>query len=958
MNKFYKLLLLSLIVLMNVAASRLSAQCFNVSAYGGGVAPVAGASITTTGCQFAGEYATITSVVAGNTYSSASTVGTDYFTVRSGVANGPVVAMGQTPLVWTANTNGSYYIHCNTNSACGIDYSCRTTYLGCMGAACQNLSSFGSALAPVYGASVTVSTCNYAGDYATVNSVVAGNIYVSSSSIPTDYFTIRSGSSAGPVVATGLSPLTWTAMVSGNHYVHINSSSSCGTVAVCRSNFLANVGNLPPSNDLCSSATPLTVGSVSVGTTLFSTLESPAPPTCVGTSTQPGVWYTVIGTGNRLGASLCASSGWDSKIFVYSGICGSYTCITGNDDNGPLCAGAAASATWCSQVGVPYSILVTGKTAPSAFTIAVTQTVDVTVNSNPAAICPGGTATLSASGATSYSWASNGATTSSIVVVNPSPSFIYTVSGNSPICAFVRTLTVLVSTLPVISVNSGSICAGRVFTMNPTGAVTYTFSNGSNTVSPSVPSNYTVTGSNSIGCASASGAISNVNVYGLPVVSVSSTTICSGASYFIQLNGASAYTIVGAANPVTPSVTTAYTVFGSNLLGCVSLPAISTITVYPVPAISVAAFPGLKICNTATVSLTAFGAATYTWNANSTGSTTALSPSVTTNYFVTGTSANGCGQSFVFQVTVNPIPAVSALGSSTFVCAGSSLTLTASGSGNYTWNPGGILANPLIATPTISTIYSVTASNSFACTKTYTYGVNVNTLTMAVSPNTVMCPGESVVLSASGMSSQLWSTSSAFAQITVSPTLTTMYSVVGIDSKGCSHSGAVTVSVSPNPTVASFVDPPELCAGDNATITLLGASMYSWSNGNSGPNFTLTTVNSGTLNFQVNATSALGCTVSTNIYVVVANCLGVLTHEEEDEEAIVYPNPNSGLFVIELPRRGNTKISLSDVSGRLVYSDDHAEEKINLDMSTLANGVYYLKISYGNTIKTSKVIKH
>jgi hypothetical protein len=75
----------------------------------------------------------------------------------------------------------------------------------------------------------------YAGEYSTFNSAVAGSQYRFNSSNTTDYITIRSGTSAGPVVAFGTQPVTYTAATSGALIVSIHTSSLCGTQSVGRS---------------------------------------------------------------------------------------------------------------------------------------------------------------------------------------------------------------------------------------------------------------------------------------------------------------------------------------------------------------------------------------------------------------------------------------------------------------------------------------------------------------------------------------------------------------------------------------------------------------------------------------------------------------------------------------------------------------------------------------------------
>ena len=84
---------------------------------------------------------------------------------------------------------------------------------------CTNSSAYGSATAPSPGNTASISTCNYPTECSTISSVVSGQEYVCTNSSG-GYVTVRSGSSGGTVVAHGNSPLTWTAVASGNHYVH------------------------------------------------------------------------------------------------------------------------------------------------------------------------------------------------------------------------------------------------------------------------------------------------------------------------------------------------------------------------------------------------------------------------------------------------------------------------------------------------------------------------------------------------------------------------------------------------------------------------------------------------------------------------------------------------------------------------------------------------------------------
>ena len=121
-----------------------------------------------------------------------------------------------------------------------------------------------------------------------------------------------------------------------------------------------------------------------------------------------------------------------------------------------------------------------------------------------------------------------------------------------------------------MSVNSGAICAGQSFTMTPSGATTYTYSSGSDVVSPIVGQSYTVTGTDVNGCVSAAAAVSTVSVNALPAVSAaaSQTLLCddgsTGSSILTASTSATTYLWSdGAATmttAVTPTTTTTYTV--------------------------------------------------------------------------------------------------------------------------------------------------------------------------------------------------------------------------------------------------------------------------------------------------------------------------------------------------------------------------------------------------------------
>ncbi|MDI9341660.1 MAG: SBBP repeat-containing protein [Sediminibacterium sp.] len=210
-----------------------------------------------------------------------------------------------------------------------------------------------------------------------------------------------------------------------------------------------------------------------------------------------------------------------------------------------------------------------------------TAPVNTTTMSNQT-ICSGATAVITASSSGTVNWYSVPA---GGVVLASGTSFttpvlsagVYTYYASAFTCtnSTSRTaITVTVNTSPVITVNSGAICSGNSFTITPSGAGTYTVSGGAFVVSPSVTSTYTVTGTSSNGCVGLSGAVSHVTVNPQPNVSVSTSNmlICNGQTATLSANGATTYTWNTNANTtviaVSPTVTTTYTVSGTNAQGC------------------------------------------------------------------------------------------------------------------------------------------------------------------------------------------------------------------------------------------------------------------------------------------------------------------------------------------------------------------------------------------------------
>lgn len=407
--------------------------------------------------------------------------------------------------------------------------------------------------------------------------------------------------------------------------------------------------------------------------------------------------------------------------------------------SGSFSSTSAASPTVTGASAGNYTLTASNACGTVSAVYNATVTPTPTISVNAASICSGGAATLTANGATNYTWtpsASLSAATGSMVTASPASTTAYTITGETNGCTSTASTTVSVIASPTLTVNSASICAGGSATLTANGVSTYTWTspvsnNASITVSPASTTVYTVSG-NAAGCVGTFSATGTVTVTPLPTLTVSpaSATICAGQTTTLAVTGVTTQTWTpgsqtSASISVTPATTTTYTVAGMNS-GCANTKTV-VVTVNPLPTVTSAS---TSVCTGKTATLTASGTAvSYTWTpGGTTGATYTVTPTGTLNtYTVTGASAQGCTKSTAVNVLVVPNPAITASASSSVICAGSSVTLTAIGTAtSYTWSNG--VANGAGFTPTTTATYTVTGSLS-SCTGTAVTTVSVSACT-------------------------------------------------------------------------------------------------------------------------------------------------------------------------------------------------------------------------------------
>ena len=413
----------------------------------------------------------------------------------------------------------------------------------------------------------------------------------------------------------------------------------------------------------------------------------------------------------------------------------------------------------------------TGLSTPgcsSTGTTMVTVVATPTISANSTSICPNATTTLTASGASTYSW-STGANGSSITV-SPSSNTNYTVTGSNGTCSSSTVISVSVVGALVISVADASICPNGTATLTANGASTYIWSTGENgasiVVSPNTNTTYTVTGQS--GNCSGNTTVS-VTIVANPTLAVSNVTICPNTYTTLTASGASTYSwntgATSASLLVAPSSNTNYTVTGSNGPGCTNTKTLS-VTVSTVMAVA-----DVTACPNMPVTLVATGALIYNWSTGATTSSIIITPTANVTYTLTGNNGT-CSETKTVGVTINPNLSVS----NVTTCAGTAATLTANGATSYTWNTGSN-SNLIVVTPTANTNYTVIGGNG-TCSDTKTVSVTIGT-NLSVNASGV-CVGTTLILTASGASSYTWLPSGGNApSIIVTPTISSTYTVNG-----------------------------------------------------------------------------------------------------------------------------------------------------------------------------------
>lgn len=219
------------------------------------------------------------------------------------------------------------------------------------------------------GTLLTASLCNDDTDYDTAISVFTGDCV--------DLECVAGNNDSDRSECGLKSELTWLTKPGRTYYLLIHGYDT----RVGNFGLVMNEPEPAVSNDYCVDALPLLPSSnVITGSTIDATMDDTLPCSDIEQN-GPGVFYTVVGTGERLVASTCNTNenqgtSLDTKISVFTGSCGNLTCTLADDDYCDL----QSRLVWLSEANTTYYIMVHGEDSVGDFHLVVDNFVPESTN--------------------------------------------------------------------------------------------------------------------------------------------------------------------------------------------------------------------------------------------------------------------------------------------------------------------------------------------------------------------------------------------------------------------------------------------------------------------------------------------------------------------------------------------------------------------------------------------------
>jgi|GEM_PF-2528964 len=284
-----------------------------------------------------------------------------------------------------------------------------------------------------------------------------------------------------------------------------------------------------------------------------------------------------------------------------------------------------------------------------------------------------------------------------------------------------------------------------------------------------------------------------------------------------------------------------YTLWVRDIHGCVNTDSVF-VEVYPFPVVD--AGPNKTICLGDSIQLDGTGDGTFEWSpkaflSNITAEDPWAFPDQTTTFQLFLTDSNGCRSGDQVKVKVRDLPAVKA-GPDITICVNDTALLTASGAKTYYWKSSPWLLDSIGASvrarPIITADFVVFGTDKYNCENSDTVRVFTQDAPQvaALASTLSACPGDTILLSASGAGEQYkWFSSALIFDVDSSitkavVTKTSRFLVMTTDSLGCRGYDSVWVTVHDIPQISTGGS-DSICLGDSIQLNAGGGVLYQWS---------------------------------------------------------------------------------------------------------------------------------
>lgn len=287
-------------------------------------------------------------------------------------------------------------------------------------------------------------------------------------------------------------------------------------------------------------------------------------------------------------------------------------------------------------------------------------------------------------------------------------------------------------------------------------------------------------------------------------------------------------------------------------------------------------------------------------------------------------------------IEVLSLPTIDA-GSDLAICIGDTVNLTATTAAAISWN--NTVQDGIDFFPTTTMDYIATATDAYGCEDSDTVSVTVNLLpTVDAGANQTVCRGTSITFTATGAPNLVWNNGitngTPFNAMTAGS-----YIVTGTDANGCidKDTAVLTLYAVPNINLGSDMT---LCA-NQFPVNLNGPggyTTYNWSNGATTQNTTGAAAGS----YILTVTNTNGCQDKDTVVVSSIACLGL--EENTQFEYSMYPNPAATSVFVQT-NVTNSEAVIYSANGQVLFTQKNTSTDFTLNVSDLADGMYWLKVS-------------